>query len=195
MSNKKIRPSRIIDGWTKVIKGEEQEFSANRMSVCDTCPSKKVGMCIECGCPLMAKTKVIEEYCPLNKWSDVKHFEEEGITLVNLSTDKGVLSISKDGFQFVYHPLVEDDDSLLTFKIVNESDKKWEKISLKATCSCTLAEGLPSKLKNEDDTDFTVKYDTTIIGAFHKSLKLRSNGELLCLIRISGVVKRKDGKL
>lgn len=193
MSKNKIRPSRIIKGWTGVVKGTKEDFAKERMDVCNTCPAKKAGVCTICGCPLIAKTKVIEEHCPENKWTDVKYFEDAGMSLVNLSTDKGVLLLNEDGFSFIFNELTEGEDSEITLKVVNESEKNLKDITIKSSCGCTMASNYKSSLKNEDDFDFNISYDTERLGAFSKRLKFKANGELMFLIKISGTVNRDNG--
>jgi rubrerythrin len=78
----------IGQGWYNFIKGDSntKQLMHVRLSVCDTCPSKKqltpagkviiellnkdgsIFMCKECGCPLSAKSANPESKCPLNKW-------------------------------------------------------------------------------------------------------------------------------
>lgn len=64
--------SEIQDGWKNAIwKDEEVEKVAlERATVCAKCPSNKGNACIECGCPLFAKTRSMKETnkCDLGKW-------------------------------------------------------------------------------------------------------------------------------
>jgi hypothetical protein len=41
----------------------------NRRQVCASCENNKLGLCIKCGCIILAKTKLASAQCPLNKWS------------------------------------------------------------------------------------------------------------------------------
>jgi len=51
---------------------EVKEMAENRLSVCATCPerTKQFGasQCKLCGCVLAAKTLVLDENCPIQKW-------------------------------------------------------------------------------------------------------------------------------
>lgn len=47
------------------------EKAQERRSICNACPSKKLGVCTECGCPLLSKIKVSFTECPLGKWGKV----------------------------------------------------------------------------------------------------------------------------
>ena len=42
-----------------------------RSSICDACTSKKLGICLECGCVLITKTRFAFSSCPLDKWKQV----------------------------------------------------------------------------------------------------------------------------
>ena len=39
-----------------------------RRSICRECPLRKGAFCSECHCLLIAKTRVVDERCPLHKW-------------------------------------------------------------------------------------------------------------------------------
>ena len=47
-----------------------EEVATKRMLICNECPSKDktFNKCKECGCFLPAKTRVLDESCPLDKW-------------------------------------------------------------------------------------------------------------------------------
>jgi len=48
----------------------EAELAAERMKVCEACPSfkKLARQCSLCGCFLDLKTKLIDASCPVEKW-------------------------------------------------------------------------------------------------------------------------------
>lgn len=64
-------------GWFHVLTFKESEEAKRRIGICRKCPSNKrklrwfgswfVSVCIECGCPIIAKSRSVDE-CPLNKW-------------------------------------------------------------------------------------------------------------------------------
>lgn len=60
-------PSELVSG-KKII--SPAELSAERLNICKNCQSldKKYIRCLECGCFLLAKTKISFEECPLGKW-------------------------------------------------------------------------------------------------------------------------------
>jgi hypothetical protein len=39
-----------------------------RRAICAACDKKVLGVCTECGCPLLSKIKVSISKCPLDKW-------------------------------------------------------------------------------------------------------------------------------
>ena len=63
---RKIR--NIILGWSALLSGRTPEFARKRLSICRTCKSNKWWVCMECGCPLAAKTRSEDEFCDLSKW-------------------------------------------------------------------------------------------------------------------------------
>ena len=42
-----------------------------RRAICAECDKKVLGVCTECGCPLLSKIKVSISKCPLDKWAAV----------------------------------------------------------------------------------------------------------------------------
>lgn len=60
---------------THILQGAHQvspETEAQRLSVCEACPSYVSGRCSECGCLMAgAKARWRESVCPLGKWDDV----------------------------------------------------------------------------------------------------------------------------
>jgi hypothetical protein len=41
----------------------------HRLTICNTCPSNKFGVCFECACPIQTKILLESSTCPLNKWN------------------------------------------------------------------------------------------------------------------------------
>ena len=62
------KAGRIVRGFAYAAGGFNNELSAERMKICNNCINKKGGDCTICGCVLIAKTRVPEEFCPINKW-------------------------------------------------------------------------------------------------------------------------------
>lgn len=70
-----INIQHIIRGWGNVLKDyiylldeDTKARSQSRLLICDTCEFRKIGICIKCGCSVIAKSMVEEEHCPENKW-------------------------------------------------------------------------------------------------------------------------------
>ena len=63
----------IIKGWANLLMGKKTCVSKTRMDVCRKCPHRKrimgiMDVCAMCGCFLKAKTRVLEEKCPIRLW-------------------------------------------------------------------------------------------------------------------------------
>ena len=84
--------SHIYEGWRNhlippsKIKELILETSNERMAICNVCEwnsknthKKGLARCMECGCPLIAKTKCLSCYCELQspKWDAVLSEEQE----------------------------------------------------------------------------------------------------------------------
>lgn len=195
--NKKIRPERVVKGLAKMVINNNSEYSEDRIKICKACPQNKKGICGLCGCILSAKTKVIEEHCPDNKWNDVKCFKEEGVVAVNMSSDKGELSLNENGFTYIYKSLNEQDNSDIILKIVNERSNYKENgltlkgVKVRSTCGCTVATGYPKTLKDGESFDLKISYDTNRKGAFNKVIIFKANDSVIFRIKIVGFVNKK----
>jgi hypothetical protein len=62
----------IIEGWGNYIfpDPEVEKIAKERALICSECPNNKLGICSECGCPLISKTRSINSKCPINKWNN-----------------------------------------------------------------------------------------------------------------------------
>jgi hypothetical protein len=64
----------IFEGWSNVVfpNSSVEKIANLRSRICDLCIHKgnKLGVdyCKKCGCPIIAKSRSMEEHCPLNKW-------------------------------------------------------------------------------------------------------------------------------
>lgn len=60
----------IKEGWKNYIfpNQEIEEMAEKRAIICSDCDKNGFGVCQECGCPLVAKTRSPKSKCPLNKW-------------------------------------------------------------------------------------------------------------------------------
>jgi hypothetical protein len=86
----KKKLKRILEGWGNVLRDslhllpeEVKTLSETRLLICDGCPVRDGSVCstnksdihkktgetqVGCGCPLIAKTMVPDEECPLGHW-------------------------------------------------------------------------------------------------------------------------------
>ena len=66
----------ISNGWINLLKSklgvsseEDEKIFKSRREICNACPSKSaLDRCLECGCPLAAKTRSLTSDCPLDLW-------------------------------------------------------------------------------------------------------------------------------
>ena len=74
MSDPYSRPARPWDLFNKNIGRVENEIAKERLAICEACPELKPAtkQCKECGCFMVAKTKLPNASCPLGKWDVVK---------------------------------------------------------------------------------------------------------------------------
>jgi hypothetical protein len=47
----------------------EKDVSKGRLEICNICQFNMGGICVRCGCILVAKTKLKNQKCPMGKWS------------------------------------------------------------------------------------------------------------------------------
>lgn len=198
----KIRPTRILGGFTKAAKsaitGSDKEFVKQRKKYCfKPCEHNKGGTCNLCGCFLLAKTQEELEYCPINKWEDIKFLEEKGIALRNLSPEKVDIDVISDSqFEVTYREgISEKTDTTVDIEIINdraniEKDVKLNLSNLKivTSCGCTTTTTPPTELK--DGNSFTIglsyKRGTKPVGNFGQTIAFKSSEENF-YIRLKGI--------
>lgn len=68
MSKTKLK--QIIQGWKNLVfkDPEIEKLALKRAEICSTCKNNNASICIECGCPLAAKTRSPKETCPIQLW-------------------------------------------------------------------------------------------------------------------------------
>jgi len=65
--------ARPWDIFNKNLGRVETVVAAERMEICRACPRFfPTGNCLECGCFMIAKTKLPNASCPLGKWDEVQ---------------------------------------------------------------------------------------------------------------------------
>ena len=60
--------SSILIGWFNYFFNKEEKMSKERLYICVGCKKNISGVCSMCGCPLVAKSRVKDEVCDLDKW-------------------------------------------------------------------------------------------------------------------------------
>lgn len=58
----------LVSGLWLWFKGSNTVVARSRMRICRPCQYRKGVRCGECGCLLLAKTRLPDEECPRNKW-------------------------------------------------------------------------------------------------------------------------------
>lgn len=181
----KLNPKRIATGLKRAALNEKTKRSEKRLSTCKQCPFYQNGFCTDCGCLLIAKTKVMEEHCPQNNWEDT-YLTDYGIAVINVSNDSVTMTQDKSSKAIVltYSEKLTEDNKKIKLKIVNERQKylddpskfDLEEFRVNLACgNCTGASNPPSKLKAEKDFLFTLWIKPTKVnGDFQKNVKLYS---------------------
>jgi len=198
----KIRPSRIFKGWRKMITNAKDNFAKDRLKVCNKCPEKNklTGTCNICGCLLKAKVKVIEEYCPMNKWKDIKEFKDRGLAVKLHDTDIATIEENENGSLTVSYKKPfklnqKISDTKLTLELINcrgdheefEYDTTLNNIRT-SICSCFSVVLDKTSLKEAESAKLILKYNTKLEGEINKRLKIKTDKDIF-VIALKGEVK------
>jgi hypothetical protein len=158
-----LRPKKIIEGITKDLLGKDTEISDERLSICNKCPNKKGSTCSICGCILTAKTKVLQEPCPVNNWNDIKIAPDKGVAIRLHEVNKATIDIIDGQITITHKNTYQRNESientLITLDVVNlreDEDKiKNEEKTLTNLwlnhCSCYETR-INNKQYNKDNT-------------------------------------------
>lgn len=57
-----------MTGWYYVAIFFDPPYAKTRRLICSTCAKNKWNVCSVCGCPLVAKCRVKDEKCPIDRW-------------------------------------------------------------------------------------------------------------------------------
>lgn len=195
----KIRPGRIVKGFKRALTGEHTTSSGLRIETCGTCEHNKKGICGICGCVLKAKTKVFEEYCPDNRWHDVKVLERLGVAVVIKNPELlESFEINEDGISFTadYGEIKIGSPTKLDFLVVNDrstffdADIDLTEVRLKSSCGCThVGSEIPKTLPDGEYASFSLSYDSEMLGDINQSARLLSTQGLFRIF-IKGKVVR-----
>ena len=158
-----LRPKKIIEGITKDILGKNTEISDERLSICKACPNKKGSVCGICKCVLTAKTKVLQEPCPVNKWNDIKIVPDKGVAVRLHEVDKATIDIVENVITITHNNTYKRNEpienTLITLDVVNlrEDEEKISNEDKTLTnlwlnhCSCYESR-INNNLYNKDNT-------------------------------------------
>lgn len=74
MTDPLSRQARPWDLFNKNLGRVESEIATERLNICKGCEHliKATNTCKECGCFMVAKTKLPNAFCPIGKWDKVE---------------------------------------------------------------------------------------------------------------------------
>lgn len=183
----KIRPKRIVEGFTKALTKPNQQFSEQRITTCNQCEFNKAKFCSLCGCFTPAKVKVKEEFCPENKWKDIMIVKTLGVAVTNLSEDvidlTHVQGTSTVDLKFK-NVLKKNSANVFKVRVVNARGNYFDNevmtnMSHTVSCgSCTKIlnkKDLPKVLADGESYDIEVEFKPTTSGRTSKKITLNFN--------------------
>lgn len=179
---KKLRIDRIVEGISKAVIGLNTSFSDSRKQICDGCPKNKKSICDICGCFLKAKTKVFEEYCPMNKWKDIKILKVAGVGLAIKNPEKITLSINEKSKSFVLdYGQIKEKEVVVKVVIINDrgnffsKDKDITHLQVVPGCSCTTLTEVKNHISEGDSSEFELEFRPKGLKPFSKKIYFTSN--------------------
>lgn len=190
-----IRPLRIISGTIKNIINDNTKSSEKRLQVCKKCDKLWKGVCTECGCIVKSKSKIFEEYCPMNYWNDIKILKKLGVAIANQNPEKASISVDEENNQFIfnYGKIKQHSDCKLKLNLINDrgnyfsENQDLNNIDLFATCGCTTVKKPCKNLKEGNSCDFEISYDAKVLKNFSKKILLKTD-EIAFSIVLKGEV-------
>jgi hypothetical protein len=194
---KKLRPKRIVEGWKNKLTGMTSETIEQRRKTCGECPLMKTGLintCGVCGCEIEAKTSVYEEYCPKNKWEDIKFFSR-GLVVRNLSPEMVSLSYDEatDYITVTYNnPIVKNEgyseNSKFVLQLINargDFDISSSMVTLKNInvngCGCFERKLSANTLREDESLSLEFVYNTNLDGDVSKTYRINTDQDVFTL--------------
>lgn len=94
---------------------------------------------------------------------------------------------------FDFDTLFQGSDCAATFTYKNTGDMPLYLFDVKTSCGCTIVSWSSQQLLPGDTLNITVKYDTSILGSFQKTILVKSNAvnKPKYILSIKGVIARK----
>lgn len=108
------------------------------------------------------------------------------------------LGVNQDSIIFVktihdYGTIIQGGNGNFGFKFTNKGKSPLILSDVKASCGCTIPEWQKKPIPAGKTGVINVKYDTKRLGAFNKSITVRSNAKnSTVILRIKGIVKPKQ---
>lgn len=89
-----------------------------------------------------------------------------------------------------YGTLNKDADGTRHFEFTNTGKQPLVLTNVVASCGCTVVEWAKEPIKPGEKGSITVKYNTAIVGPFHKTIRVFSNSKVSpVLLTIKGEIK------
>lgn len=195
----KLRLNRILQGWKLKFFSRKTDRAKKRHETCLDCPLLKKGVCTVCWCPSDAKSNVIEEYCPKNKWFDTMIMNKTGIALINLSEQDCSIDVRDQAKSFIVDLGKVKNGNKKTVKLKAVNDRaKFEQfedkmdltnLSLRPSCpGCIEVSEPPQNLPDGESFDFTITFSPKIKGSINKKVFLKSTQETIKILLKGQVV-------
>ena len=107
-------------------------------------------------------------------------------------TDKSSAHIKFSGIVYDYGSIEQNSEGICEFKFTNEGKSPLILSNVRSSCGCTVPNWPRNPLGTGEEATIKVKYNTTRIGSFSKSITVYSNGsEQPIILRIKGKVVNK----
>lgn len=109
---------------------------------------------------------------------------------VSLSTAQEVASINFDSETIDYGEIAKSSDGVRTFRFTNTGNAPLIIENVQSSCGCTIPKRPESAILPGEKGEIQVKYDTTRVGPFRKTITVTSNSENTPMIglKIRGTV-------
>ena len=108
----------------------------------------------------------------------------------NEVADNDSTIIQFDNIEYDYGKIDQNNDGSCIFKFKNTGEHPLLITNVRSSCGCTVPFWPKEAILPGNTGQIKVKYDTKRMGAFHKSITVRSNAKTIVL-KIKGEVKTK----
>lgn len=103
------------------------------------------------------------------------------------------VDISFARLEYDYGVMEQGGNGLCEFDFTNSGTEPLNLINVQASCGCTAPEWSKEPIKPGERGKISVKYNTNIVGTFHKTVKVYSNAKTSpVILTIKGEIKPKS---